>query len=67
MKEKQITTFIHPSIPFDTEYGYISGENWLKLEQKRIPKSRIIEDEFGNLALVREVSYLNEEDLSGIY
>lgn len=48
-----ITNFIDPDKKFDSQYGRIDGENWLKRERSRIGKCEIVKDNVGFVALIR--------------
>ena len=48
-----ITNFILPDHKFNSEYGIIDGETWLKKERTRIRNCDIVRDEEGLMALQR--------------
>lgn len=58
MSHLQLTKWILPSKPFDTQWGNIIGSRWLKLEQERLRERgievEIITDDGKRFALMRK-------------
>lgn len=48
-----VTNFIYPDAKFESQYGRIDGESWLKKERMRIGKCEIVRDKIGKMALQR--------------
>lgn len=50
MSHLQLTKWIAPSTPFDTQWGIITGSCWLELKSERLKKRGI------NVEIVKKIS-----------
>lgn len=53
---KEITIWLDPKTVLETEYGFLTAEQWLKEERARIPQTQIITNKYGQMCLIRNIT-----------
>jgi len=49
-----ITNYIDPDVRFESQYGFVDGETWVKREKVRMGGCEIVRDDIGFMALLRK-------------